>query len=116
MKFLILRDATRLPRDRVILHEREEQFFKTTGRSKVSYSLAAEVHTEDYDRSNKFPIMRNGWSVQYNPSPVYSSPKGYYYKVRKKIYLTEQETEEMLAFIKEAEDYLEKNVENLYGA
>lgn len=102
MKFAIERTISYTHKDRVKICTKQEDYFKNNSSYEVRYMLVALIKTtEDFDLENNFNIVSITDSIQYRPKAIFGNSKGYFYKgTDKKIkYLTQEETDQLLAYI-----------------
>jgi len=108
MKFAANRTISYTNGDRVLILQREEEYFRNSDSlTSVKYLCCALIEvTRDWEEDDDFPIVSDNDSVQIRPKGIFKSSKGYYYKLDKTIYLTNNEVEEMEEFIKKYKKYL----------
>lgn len=107
MKFAVNKTISYTNDDRVLIFERNEDYFNNSYVRLVKYLICGLIEvTRDWNDDDEFPIVSDTDSVQIRPKSIFKSSKGYYYKnssgrnkSAKTVYLTESEVNEMLDFI-----------------
>lgn len=114
MRFGINRSIHYGASDRVLILEREEDYFDKGTTLNVKYFCCALVMvTEDFDMKDPSPFVTDSCSIQIRPKGIFKSNKGYYYKSKGTIYLTEQEVFEMLDFNRKAKVLIKSKYEKI---
>ena len=101
MKFAANRTLEYTSKDRFLIVEREEKYYRNDDSLRlVRYFCCALIEvTRDWKEDDKFPVVSDTDSIQIRPKAIFKSPKGYYYKSNKTVYLTDVEVEQMNQFI-----------------
>lgn len=108
MKFIINKTIHYTQEDRVEILKREEDYFENGTTMTVKYLCNAVICvTKDWNPDDDFSIISDTDSIQYRPKGIFKSSKGYFYKNKGTVYLTNIEVEEMFNFILSAKKYLE---------
>lgn len=102
MKFAANRTLEYTSKDRFLIVEREEKYYRNDDNLRlVRYFCCALIEvTRDWKEDDEFPIVSDTDSIQIRPKAIFKSSKGYYYKSNKTVYLTGDEVKEMETFIK----------------
>ena len=111
MKFAINRDRYSSNSRALILKRGEISKWNPEHTIAVYYRPVLIVKvTCDWDENEVFPIIDDTASIQYRPKSIYVLNGKYYYKnaQKKREYLTLMETGLLLAYILEAQKYLQK--------
>jgi len=107
MKFIIVKEIGYTNDDRVVILKREEDYFKHGHTTEVKYLCNVVVMvTKDWNYDTKFSIVDDTASIQYRPKGIFRNKKGFYYKNKGTVYLSNDEVEEMLLYMSEALEYL----------
>lgn len=107
MKFVIVQEISYHQKDRVVILKREEDYFRNSIERTVTYLCSAVINvTKDWDIDAPISIVDDTHSIQYRPKGIFKSSKGYFYKNKGTVYLTEIEVQEMFDFIENAKIYL----------
>jgi hypothetical protein len=114
MKFAVNKTISYTNDDRVLIFERNEDYFNNGYTRLVKYLVCALIEvTRDWNDDDELPIVSDTDSIQIRPKAIFKSSKGYYYKnssgrgkSAKTVYLTDSEVNEMKEFIKKFKEYL----------
>lgn len=114
MKFIINKAIGYTHKDRVLILKREETRSVTCSNGRKEEYQKETVYlcnvvlkvTNDWNLEDEFSIVDDKDSIQYRPKAIFASNKGYFYKNPKVTYLSKDEVDKMLVFIRNASEYL----------